>query len=627
MRRPLLLTGAAVLAAALSACTEPPAPPSTPPAPRPAPALELVAYDSCDTLLTDLRKAAKANVQPWGFGNPRWIDFMGGAADGANFRAAPGAAGAEKQAPAYSGTNTHELGVDEPDLVKTDGKRIVTVVRQKLTVIDAAQHRVAGSLSLPGTVDQVLLTGDHALVMGTQWGRVQNGIVDGPTSRVDPSFVQTSVWLVDVSAPRILSTYTVDAAYADARMTGAVARIVVHSTPKISFPMDVRGGEKALVKANQKIIDKAPLSAWLPAYTADGEKGQLDCGDVARPHSYSGTSLVTVLSFDLSRDTLRAGVPTAVLADGETVYGSGTSLYIAHDERWRGLDTKAGTEIYQFDISAMQPRYVAGGSVPGWLLSQYSLSEYDGVLRVATTSGHPWAQGAKSTSSVYALRDTGGLLKVVGKVGGLGTGEQIYAVRFLGPVGYVVTFRRTDPLYTIDLSDPAHPRVAGELKIPGYSAYLHPMGRDRLIGVGQNADSDGRVQGTQVSLFDVSDLRNPGRVANLELGEHAFSEAEHDPHAFLYWPDRKLLVVPVQQWWAKTGDAKDVRIGVSLVRVEEGGLADAGWISHPPVAGMGQTPVPIRRSLVIGDELWTISEAGVMASSLGTAQKIAWLPL
>ena len=612
-----------MLAAVLTACTSPATPPH-PPTAYPVPALELVAYDSCDKLLTDLRAAAKANVHAWGFGDVGDLAFrgMGDAPVTGSQKAAAGA----PTGPAFSGTNNQELGVDEPDLVKTDGKRIVAVIGQQLRVIDPAQHRVLGSLALQGKADEILLNGDHALVLGMQWnGAIGYGLAD-KVARPGPNAVQTAVWLVDISgAPRILSSYTIDAAYADARQTGTVARIVVRSAPKILFPLTGRGDEKSLTKANQKVIDKAPLDAWLPAYASDGQKGEVDCGAISRPHSYSGTSLVTVLSFDLTRDSLGSGAPTSVLADGDTVYGSGTNLYIAHDERWRGVNAPAGTQIFQFDISAMQPRYVAGGSVPGWLLNQYSLSEYDGVLRVATTSGHPWFRSATSTSAVYALRNTDGNLKVAGSVGGLGKSEQIYAVRFVGPMGYVVTFRRTDPLYAIDLTDPAHPAVAGQLKIPGYSAYLHPLPNGRLIGVGQNADDNGRVQGVQVSLFDVSDPNKPTRIATEQLGDNSYSEAEYDPHAFLYWPDTNLLVVPVQQW-TKDG-SNEARLGVNLIHVDGTKLTNAGWITHTNrgTPDVGQSA--IRRSLVVGDELWTISDAGVMASSLDSAQKIAWLPL
>ncbi|HCT77700.1 MAG TPA: benzoate transporter, partial [Micromonosporaceae bacterium] len=231
------------------------------------------------------------------------------------------------------------------------------------------------------------------------------------------------------------------------------------------------------------------------------------------PDTFSGSSLVTLLSFDLGKGSLGEGDPTALFADGDTVYGSGPNLYIAHDQRWRGwrgpevwggdVTLKDVTEVFQFDVTAPKPAYVAGGSFPGWLLNQYSLSEHDGVLRAATTNTAPWQSPEKSSSTVYALRRDGGTLKQIGSVGGLGKGERIYAVRFVGPVGFVVTYRQVDPLYTINLCDPRNPKIVGELKIPGYSAYLHPVSSSRLIGVGQDATEQGRVTGTQISLFDV----------------------------------------------------------------------------------------------------------------------------
>jgi uncharacterized secreted protein with C-terminal beta-propeller domain len=168
------------------------------------------------------------------------------------------------------------------------------------------------------------------------------------------------------------------------------------------------------------------------------------------------------------------------------------------------------TELYQFDTSGTgRPKYLGAGSVPGYVLNQYALSEWQGNLRVATTSG--------DSSTVYVLRRSGHQLRQVGSVGGLGKGQRIYAVRFDAGAGYVVTFRQTDPLYTLDLRDAAHPKVTGALELDGYSAYLHPLGNGRLVGVGQEADTNGRVQGVQVSLFDVSDPASPRRLSQFHV--------------------------------------------------------------------------------------------------------------
>lgn len=618
MRRPLIgLTCAALSGlAALAACT--PAKPPVTQSPVPAPAMRLASFDSCDTLLRDVRAAAKASVQPWGFGQSYW--FAGRAEAAANGGDA-GAGKSAQQDPAYSGTNNHEAGADEPDLVKTDGRRIVAVTGNKLRVIDAASHAITGRLTLEEHADRMLVHGDHALVFGSQMIAYESA---GRVKPTGPGAAQTRFWLVSLTGePRVVSTFTVGAMLADARLTGSIARVVVRSTPRIEFPVDARGDQQSLIKANRKTIDKAPLSAWLPEYTVDGAKNSVDCGDVSRPDTYSGASMVTVFNFDLTRSLLGDGAPSAVLADGDTLYGTGPHLYLAHDERWRGTGAKGRTDIYMFDVTALKPVYLSAGSVPGWLLNQYSLSEHDGVLRAATTTGHPWQRSSKSTSSVYALRRDGGALRVAGSVSGLGKGEQIYAVRFAGPVGYVVTFRRTDPLYTIDLRDPARPVVTGELKIPGYSAYLHPVSGDRLIGVGQDADDNGRVRGTQISLFDVRDPTEPRRLAQHAIGTGGFSEAEWDPHAFLYWPAAKLLVVPVQKW-DQDGGGKGTS-GALLLRVGDTSLTEVGWVEHEAPAYSSYGPVQVRRSLVIGEELWTVSDVGVKATSLDGGRQVAWL--
>jgi uncharacterized secreted protein with C-terminal beta-propeller domain len=249
--------------------------------------------------------------------------------------------------------------------------------------------------------------------------------------------------------------------------------------------------------------------------------------------------------------------------------------------------------------------------VDGWLLNQYSMSEWDGHLRVATTSENPWDRAAqtRSESAVFVLRQKGGDLVETGHVGGLGKGERIYSVRFVGGTGYVVTFRQTDPLYTVDLRNPQSPKVLGELKITGYSAYLHPAGDGRLIGIGQEASEQGRVQGTQVSLFDVSDLAAPKRLAQYHL-KNVRSEAETDPHAFLYWPKTGLLAVPL---WS------GAQPGLLVLSVNDASINERGAITHTG-------PTPVRRSLVIDGTLWTVSDQGLKANDMGTLAATAWLP-
>jgi uncharacterized secreted protein with C-terminal beta-propeller domain len=625
MSRRLLLCATLAATVVLAGCTaDTPTTPPSPPAQTFAPAaLRLVAFDSCERLAEELRAAAKEAVGPWGLGMP--VVPAAAAMEGGGRRAAGSAAmDAQKAAdPAHSGTNVHEQGVDEPDIVKTDGRRIVTVEQGVLRVVDAAARKQVGKLALDaeGAATGLLLAGDHAVVLVETGGYVR-ALAAEPVPPVAPHGPQ--VILVDLSGdqPRVLSRFEGEGELVDARLTGTTARVVLRTAPRIAFPeLPYQRDEKARVQANRKAIDKAPADAWLPGWKITTgtrtETGRVGCGQVQRPPVFSGASMVTVHTFDLAATELGTGDPVAVLADGDTVYGTATSLYIASDQRWRlnfwpGRDNRRvrqETQIYRFDTPpGARPVYAAAGSVPGWLINQYALSEWDGHLRVATTD-----ESAVS-SAVRVLRQQDGRLTQVGEVDGLGKGERIYSVRFVGPRGYLVTFRQTDPLYSVDLSDPAAPKVTGELKITGYSAHLQPVGEDRLAGIGQEADTRGRVQGTQVSLFDVSDPAAPRRLAQHHVN-NGYSEAEYDPHAVLWWPATNLLVVPVT--------SASMSSSALALRVTDAGLTRIGEVSQPRRAeGYAGT---IRRSLVVGDVLWTMSELGLQASSLSTMEPITFV--
>ena len=271
------------------------------------------------------------------------------------------------------------------------------------------------------------------------------------------------------------------------------------------------------------------MTSWLPSYRikrAGAKAGRarplVQCRHVRRPTAFSGLGMLTVLTVDLTKG-LQPVDSAAVMTDGRIVYASPESLYVA-TERWADRpdpekptqeQVGAQTEIHKFDISSpVKTQYRGSGRVSGFLLSQWSLSEYKGVLRVVSTESPAWwGAGRETESFLTTLRPSGGALVQAGRIGGLGKGERVYSVRFVGDTGYVVTFRQIDPLFTLDLSQPERPRVLGELKIPGYSAYLHPIGEDLLLGVGQDADEkSGRPLGTQLSIFDVSDLRKPTRL-------------------------------------------------------------------------------------------------------------------
>ena len=660
---------------------------------------QLVPFASCGDALRNLQTAASKAVTaefaaasrsagaaggPAAPGSPAGqaapAGESGAAAGQAGAGSSPGAAAADGMAApgAYSGTNTATAGVDEPDLVKTDGRRIVTVIGGVLRVVDAQTMQLTGVLDLSpwegpdgAAPVNLLLAGDHALVLIGQG----DPLPGAPLPEVAPGTESPSaqitgpeIVLIDLSAatPRVLSEYTIDGALVDARQVGSVARVVIHSAPRVYLPAgDGLSGQDSLT-ADRAVIGHAPLSAWLPRYTVTAGQvrrtGLVDCAAISHPAavSYSGTSMITVLTFGLNAASLGDGLPVTVVADGDTVYSSGASLYIASDRQWStpqdpGTATMpAGTDaqsaaimprqyaaLYKFDAAGPgRPVYEASGTVPGWLLgsagtAQYALSEWDGALRVATTTGLFGWRGPPPRSAVYVLEQVGARLVIVGKVGGLGLGDQIYAVRFAGPVGYVVTYRAVDPLYTLDLSDPAQPRAVGELQLSGYSAYLDPIDMSHVIGIGQATNAAGHIEGTQISLFDTSDFAAPVRTAVFRL-PFGHSEAEIDPHALLYWPAAGLLVIPAllpDPAATPTGtvlpSADNVPTPVSaafVLHVRDHSITEAGLITHhPPVPG-DPAGGQIRRSLVIGGDLWTLSDQGLKANDLMTLAPLGWVP-
>jgi uncharacterized secreted protein with C-terminal beta-propeller domain len=334
--------------------------------------------------------------------------------------------------------------------------------------------------------------------------------------------------------------------------------------------------------------------------------------------------VLTVLTIDMDKG-LPAVDSDAIMSGGEVVYASARSLYVA-TQKWTpppatpdaAPPPRAFTTVHRFATGDPDSTsYRASGEVPGYLLNQFSLSEHDGVLRAASTETPLWWGGGEapeSESFVTTLDERNGALARVGQVGGLGRGERIFAVRFIGPAAYVVTFRQVDPLYVVDLERPAEPRVAGELKIRGYSAYLHPLGEGLLLGVGQDATERGAQLGTQLALFDVSDPSNPVRLHQAVVADSS-SSAEFDHHAFLWWAPRELAVIPLATY--ANGDFFDGAIGFHVRRAA--GIAEAGRASHAGGA-------PVLRSFVVQGKLFTVSDAGLEANSLDDLAEQAWLP-
>ena len=594
----------------------------------------LTPFDACEDFLAEVKAQARDQVGPYGLshgygGGGPVPDFAmaqrgsaglaAGGADGGATEDLSVAAPAPQAGKDFSDTNVQEKGIDEPDIVKTNGELIVIASGGLLRVIEPGDEpKQIGMVDIPGVGgDQILMSGDRVLLFG---GGQEVVASRGVMPYASPRTTVTAVSIANPSEPRVLSTKTVDGSFVNARLLDGTARLVVQSgTPDIRWVQPISNRPEVWEKhaaesaeQNRQLLDASTAEQWLPKVADDDGSTQplVDCERIHHPEEPAGTALTTVLSVD---EDGNLGEAVSVLANAGTVYASGTALYVATmNFAAFAADSRIAaesfdTQIHRFDISDPERAYYVGsGKVPGHLLNQFSMSEHDGNLRVATTRGFPGGNGTESLVTVLAPQ--AGQLVQIGQVGGLGKNERIYSVRFIGDMGYVVTFRQTDPLYVVDLSDPAAPAVKGELKINGYSAYLHPISDTLLLGVGQDATEQGMRLGMQLSLFDVSDPSAPKRLHQATI-PNTQTEAEWDHHAFLYWPPTKLTVVPIF----------DYRVGGLAAGFSvdaESGIDEVGRIEHASAGDpyLGQ----IRRSLVIGERLYTLSDNGIEASDLET---------
>jgi uncharacterized secreted protein with C-terminal beta-propeller domain len=550
----------------------------------------LKAFRSCASLISYARRHAPAPT-PVYRGGP----ISGGGEDGGSGPVAAPREPAPVSAPGSSTTNVQETGVDEPDIVKSDAGDVFALTGGRLRAIDGRSPvpRVLDSVAIPGFGGEFLMQGRRALAI---------------TAGDSGGTVLTEVDIANPAAMRVLRTLTIDGEYVSARLHGGTVRVVVSSSPRAlqvfvprpprPIPVPIEGGAAAAVASHKPL--RARRAGWVPSATLRNrrtgrkrKRALVACDDVRRTPRFTGVDMLTVLTVDLDRG-LPAVDADSVMTRADTVYASPTSLYVAINGGWERDDTS----IHRFDLAGSdRTDYRASGQVPGDLVNQFALSEYKGVLRVATTD----SSGAKSQSLVTALQPRSGRLEKIGQVGGLGEGEQIYAVRFIEDRGYVVTFRQIDPLFTLDLADPTHPRVRGELKIAGYSAYLHPVGDHELLGIGQDATPEGRQAGTQLSLFDVADPAAPKLLSKVKLGALTSSEAEYDHHAFLWWEPLRLAVIPV--------DDGDGTTEAASFKVERGGITQAGSTHEDDL---------VLRTLVVDGRLFTLGETGLRAYDLAT---------
>ncbi len=593
----------------------------------------------------------------------------------------------------YSQTNIQVKGVDEADIVKNDGKYIYTLSGSKVVIVEAYPAENMGILDEIEFKDESpmnIFINDERLIVFTQkyeyvdtglrCGEVYWGVRCGGYSRES-----TKAYIYDVSDrsnAELVKTISFNGNYVNARMIEDYVYLISNKYIQInSFDMpfyEVDGVKMDIAPGKIRYFNQDDENFVFNTIAAiDVRSGDFDSETFlmgASTNIYVSTNNVyltyqktlsqeyiigryldEVLLPELPRNV--AGRIGDVWEDNDRtlrekerdISGIFESYMRSLTERelfefQNNLEDKAfaffeeiqemqqSTIIQRITINGLDISHEASGSVSGRVLNQFSMDEYDDSFRIATTTGG-WNRD-KNKNNLYVLDMD---LKEIGKIEGLAEGEQIYSVRFMGEKAYMVTFRQTDPLFAIDLSDARNPRVLGELKVTGYSGYLHPYDENHLLGIGMEASEDGRVQGVKISLFDVSDMENPREIGKYEVMEKwSNSEAVYEHKAVLFDKEKKLLVIPVSyskeysvagQSWPRYENWQ----GAYVFDVDLEGIFLKGTVVHESDEdgneywyGGGNY---VRRSLYIGDILYTLSNSKIKANSLDDLNEISALEL
>ncbi len=562
--------------------------------------------------------------------------------------------------PDHSDTNTQVAGVDEADYVETDGNFLYMLNEEELVIADAWQPSELHMLSrvdIDGRPIGQYLKGDRLTVisqtqqyyepwLGQPW-------IGGPLIDVGFDFAPPLEWtpprtkltVLDVSDranPSVVQAVELDGNYLSSRAIGDHVYLVTNTNFGLPEPEllcedinpDENNNAPCVYESREAYLERVTgnvVELSLPHYSVLDASGQvtddvmmMQSTDVYRPVSKSFPNLISVSVFDMADEaagpTSSTGVPTTYTS---TVYSSIDSLYLTN-AAW-GTEWSRGeiSSILKLDIvdEGRGVELTATGQVPGRLLNQFSMDEFNDpsgaeYFRLATTTGF----GQDSDNRVYVMQQSGDDLEITGKTARLAPGEQIFSVRFTPYTGYVVTFRQTDPLFTIDLTDPASPRVTGELHIPGFSNYLQPVSEDYLVGLGRDADVDtGRARELQVSLFDVSDDEQPllADRFSFDVPDWAWSEAISDHHAVGYYPKHQVLAIPVSngRGWVAVDRSGNGRADFQAYRprtdlyVFQLHLPDDADAEKASINFLGtvQHDEDVRRSVRIEDFLYTIS--------------------
>lgn len=579
----------------------------------------------CDDLLHHYIDANIDQVGPygWGLGGPiRYGEFgefgdkvvppmasspeASGAGVAADAPTTSGSLGMRAATASRTGTNVQERGVDEPDTVKTDGHLLLRLSDHRLAVYDVsgATPRRLGSVDIDRrlTDPELVLVGQRAVVTGMHFDAYDTSAT---------STHQVVVDLHDPTAPQVVDQRAYSAATVSVRQHGPVVREVLTSgLPSLDFvqPSDQLTTQEA-TKKNKELVRSSTISDWLPTVTvgSGAPRALVDCADVSIPAEGNPAGGLWIVGLDpAAPDT----ASTSGLAAATTLaYESPDRLYVATSPMSFGWccvepmpvgpmtdgmaqsalpDEPGTTDLFAFALDGTAASYVASGTVDGAIADRWSMDSVDGVLRVAL--GPTPATG--NFNAIVTLGEKGGDLVELGHLYKLGVDEQIQSMRWFGKLAVMVTYRQVDPFYAIDLSDPAHPRLLGRLKVPGYSSYLHPIGPMRFLAMGQLG---GRAQ---AAVYRVDDVAHPRQTTRLTYAPGTTADAGTDPRQFTWLPDKRVALTVISRGWnGRTG-------WVSVLTLQRGHLsnrmveADYGY----DVADIRTVELPDGRVVLVTDD-------------------------
>ena len=555
----------------------------------------------------------------------------------------------------YSTTNIQVQGVDEADLVKTDGSYIYQVNNRRIVitkVYPASEMEISSIINFSDkgfTPGEIYLDDKHLIVMGTTYQEIpfkgsiiMDDSVDS-SSRImiyPPPHYQTSTVkaiIYDISDRKNITQLReieIEGHYVSSRKIGNSLYLVANKHIDFYYIMEGNEGNNT-----PSFRDTAVTDDFI----------QIGYDKIRYFPGFTRPNYMIIAGLNLERPDEKVEIHT-YLGAGENIYASLENLYVAvtSDDNGRRMWHALNTNIYKYKLNNGRITFATKGEVPGTILNQFSMDEYDNHFRIATTSGNIWSTGEDtSKNNIYVLDSN---LKVTGKIEDIAPGERIYSARFMGEKGYIVTFRTVDPLFVIDLKDPTNPRILGDLKIPGYSDYLHPYDENHLIGFGKDTmellhkDWMGNVIGTAVidlgikmALFDVSDVTNPKEKFTVMIGGRGtYSELLRNHRALLFNREKGLLAFPI----TVMEEADPTRSFVEYGQFEfqgayiynlnpEEGFRLKGRITHlteEDYLKAGRywydSNKNVERILYIGDTLYTLSPSQIKANNIGDLKEI-----